>query len=85
MITTVDSNLAKYDLENSLDSSRKEPGLEHQIAGIHERYRAAPLDRQTLKAISHNASPDFGACALNSEASRNSSGKCISSNMRPFF
>jgi hypothetical protein len=50
MITTVDSNLAKYDLENSLDGSRKDPGLDNQIAGIDERYRAAPLDRQTLKA-----------------------------------
>jgi hypothetical protein len=28
---------------------------------------------------------DFAAGALNSEASRSSSGKCISSNMRPFF
>jgi hypothetical protein len=64
MITTVDSNLAKYDLENSLDGSRKDPGLENQIAGIDERYRAAPLDRQTLKAISQNTSPDFAALFL---------------------
>jgi hypothetical protein len=64
MITTVDSNLAKYALENPLDGTRKDPGLDHQIAGIDERYRAAPLDRQTLKAISHNASPDFAALFL---------------------
>jgi len=64
LITTVDSNLAKYALENPLDGTRKDPGLDHQIAGIDERYRAAPLDRQTLKAISHNASPDFAALFL---------------------
>jgi hypothetical protein len=64
IITTVDSKLAKYDLENSLDSSRKDPGLDHQIAGIDERCRAAPLDRQTLKAISRNTSPDFAALFL---------------------
>jgi hypothetical protein len=64
MVTTVDSNLARYYLENSLDSSRKDPGLDNQIAGIDERYRATPLDRQTLKAISHNASPDFATLFL---------------------
>jgi hypothetical protein len=64
IITTVDSKLAKYDLENSLDSSRKDPGLDNQIAGIDERHRAAPLDRQTLKAISRTTSPDFAALFL---------------------
>jgi len=64
LITTVDSNLAKYALENPLDGSRTNPGLDNQIAGIDERYRAAPLDRQTLKAISHNSSPDFAALFL---------------------
>src|SRR5258708_16526217 len=64
MITTVDSNLAEYVLENSLDSSKKDPGLDNQIAGIDERYRAAPLDRQTLKAISQTASPDFATLFL---------------------
>jgi hypothetical protein len=37
-------------LENSLDSSRNDPGLDHQIAGIDERYRAAPLDRQNVES-----------------------------------
>jgi hypothetical protein len=64
IITTVDSKLAKYDLESSLDSSRKDPRFDNQIAGIDERYRAAPLDRQTLKAISQTASPDFAALFL---------------------
>jgi hypothetical protein len=64
MITNVDSDLAKYYLENSLDGSRNNPGLNNQIAGIDKRYRAAPLDRQTLKAISQNASPDFAALFL---------------------
>ena len=45
-------------------SSGNNPGLDSQIAGIHERYRAAPLDGQTLKAISQNASPDFAALFL---------------------
>ena len=64
LITTVDSSLAKYYLENSLDGSGKDPGLDNQIAGIDERYQAAPLDRQTLKAISRTASPDFAALFL---------------------
>jgi hypothetical protein len=64
MITTVDSNLAKYYLENSLHAGGKNRRLDHQIAGIDERYRAAPLDRQTLKAISQTASPDFAALFL---------------------
>ena len=60
----MDSKLAKYYLENPLDGSGKNPGLDHQIAGIDESYRAAPLDRQTFKAISQNASPDFAALFL---------------------
>jgi hypothetical protein len=63
MITTVDSNLAKYCLENSLHGG-KNRRLDYQIARIDERYRAAPLDRQTLKAISQNTSPDFAALFL---------------------
>ncbi|HEX6564254.1 MAG TPA: hypothetical protein VF020_08220 [Chthoniobacterales bacterium] len=62
--TTVDSKLAKYYLENSLAGSWKTPGLDHQITEIDERYRAAPLDPQTLKAISRSASPDFAALFL---------------------
>ena len=61
MITTVDSNLAKYYLENSLHAGGKNRRLDHQIARIDERYRAAPLDRQTLKAISQTVSPDFAS------------------------
>jgi hypothetical protein len=64
MITTVDSNLAKFYLKNSLDGYANNPGLDNQIAGIDQHYRAAPLDRQTLKAISRNASPDFAALFL---------------------
>jgi hypothetical protein len=64
IITTVDSNLAKYYWENSLDDSGNNPGLDNRIARIEEHYRAAPLDRQTLNAISHNASPDFAALFL---------------------
>ncbi len=64
MITTVDSNLAKYYLDNSLHAGGKNRRLDHQIARIDERYGAAPLDRQTLKAISHTASPDFAALFL---------------------
>jgi hypothetical protein len=62
--TTVDSNLAKYYLENSLDGNGNNPGLDSQISGIDERYRGALLDRQTLKAISRNVSPDFAALFL---------------------
>jgi len=64
LITTVDSDLAKYYLENSLHAGGKNRRLDHQIARIDGSYRAAPLDRQTLKAISHNASPDFAALFL---------------------
>ena len=67
MISTVDPNLAKYALENPLDGTRTNPGLDNQIAGIDERYRAAPLDRQTLKSISQTASPDFAALFLSKQ------------------
>jgi hypothetical protein len=64
MITTVDSDLAKYYLENSSHAGGKNRRLDHQIARIDGSYRAAPLDRQTLKAISQNTSPDFAALFL---------------------
>jgi len=60
----VDSNLAKYYLENALGSRGQNPGFDNQIAGIDGRYRAASLNRQTLKAISQNTSPDFSALFL---------------------
>jgi hypothetical protein len=37
LITTVDSNLAKYALENPLDGTGTNPGPDNQIAGIDER------------------------------------------------
>src|SRR5260370_5719217 len=64
IITTVDSNLAKYYLENALGGGGENPGLNNQIAGIDERYRTAALNRQTLKTISRNTSPDFAALFL---------------------
>ncbi|MBV8815861.1 MAG: hypothetical protein JO271_15330 [Verrucomicrobia bacterium] len=62
--TTVDSSLAEYYLENSLEGDGNDPILNHQIAGIDDRYRGASLDRQTFKAISQTASPDFAALFL---------------------
>lgn len=64
MVTTVDSNLAKYYLENALGGGTKNPEFNHRIAGIDERYRTAVLNRQTLKMISQNTSPDFAALFL---------------------
>jgi hypothetical protein len=64
MVTTVDSNLAKYYLENALGGGKKNPGFNHQIAGIDERYRTAVLNRQMLKMISQSTSPDFAALFL---------------------
>jgi hypothetical protein len=58
MITTVDSNLAKYDLENSLDGSRKDPGLDHQIAGIDT------VARFTSNIVENDNAVLFGSCLL---------------------
>jgi hypothetical protein len=62
--TTVDSDLARYYLENGLGDRGENLALNHQIAGIDERYRSAALNRQTLKAISKKTSPDFAALFL---------------------
>jgi hypothetical protein len=47
-----------------LHAGGKNRRLDNQIAGIDGSYRAAPLDRQTLKAISQTASTDFAALFL---------------------
>jgi hypothetical protein len=64
IITSVDSNLAKRYLESDVGGRGHNPRLGNQIAKIDERYRAAPLNRQTLKAISQKTSPDFAALFL---------------------
>jgi hypothetical protein len=64
IITSVDSNLAKHYLETGLVSRGQDPELHNQTAEIDERYRAAGLNRQTLKAISQKTSPDFAALFL---------------------
>jgi hypothetical protein len=62
--TSVDSNLAKYYLENALGRGGENPRLNSQIAGIDGRYRSTALNRGTLNAISQNSSPDFAALYL---------------------
>jgi hypothetical protein len=64
IVTTVDSNLAKHYLETGLDGRGQNSRLRNQIAKIDGRYRAADLNRQTLKAISQKTSPDFAALFL---------------------
>jgi hypothetical protein len=64
IVTTVDSNLAKQYLETGLGGRGQKPGLTSQIAKINERYGAAALNRQTLKAISQKSSSDFAALFL---------------------
>jgi hypothetical protein len=62
--TTVDSVLAQYYLENSLSRKTGIPlgqdrPLDIRIAGIEDRFEARPLDWQTLRELSREASPDF--------------------------
>lgn len=57
--TTVDSELAKYYLENSLSSSAANSELDQRIADIEQRFGGRPLDRRTLGEISAGTSPDF--------------------------
>src|ERR1700746_2756387 len=64
IITTVDSSLAKRYLKSDLGGRGQNHRLGNQTARIDERYRAAALDRQTLKAISNKTSPDFAALFL---------------------
>src|ERR1700739_2499344 len=64
IVTTVDSNLAKQYLETGLGGRGQNSRLRNQIAKIDGRYRAADLNRQTLKAISQKTSPDFAALFL---------------------
>src|SRR6201987_22838 len=64
IITAVDSNLAKQYLEPGLGGRGQNPRLGNQPAKIDERYRAAALNRQTLKRVSQKTSPDFAALFL---------------------
>src|SRR5260370_14865059 len=61
IITTVDSNLAKYYLENALGGGGENPRLNNQVAGIDGRYRTAALKRQTFKTVLTNYLTEFAA------------------------
>ena len=64
ILTTVDSNLAKQYLETGLGGRGQNPRLDNRTAKIDEPYRAAALNRQTLKRVSQKTSPDFAALFL---------------------
>jgi hypothetical protein len=62
--TTVDSVIAQYYLENSLSRKTDIPlgqdrTLDKRIADIEGRFEASPLDWQTFRELSREASPDF--------------------------
>ena len=56
--TTVDSELAKYYLED-YGTREANPGWDARIAGIEQRFKSRPLDSSELKEISDETSPDF--------------------------
>jgi hypothetical protein len=57
--TTVDSEAAKYYLENYLAGDRSNPGYDPVIASALEKRDRSPLDARTLRALSGDFSPDF--------------------------
>jgi len=57
--TTVDSELAKYYLENHGTSAATNPTWDLRIADIEERFKSRPLNRSELKEVSDETSPDF--------------------------
>ena len=57
--TTVDSELAKYYLENYFAGKATNPALDARISDIERRFKSRSLDRLELKEISDETSPDF--------------------------
>lgn len=57
--TTVDSDLAKYYLENYSVGQATNPSLDERISDIERRFKSRPLDSLALKEISDETSPDF--------------------------
>lgn len=59
--TTVDSEIARYYLENYLQGDRINAELDGQIAQVYKQYNQALPSREVLKAISKSFSVDFAA------------------------
>jgi len=58
IVTTVDSEIAKYFLENYLYNQRVNPVFDGKIDQIYQRYQS-PLRREDLKILSESCSVDF--------------------------
>jgi hypothetical protein len=57
--TTVDSQLAKYYLENYSPGEGTNPTWNARIADIEQRFKSRPLNWSELKEVSEETSPDF--------------------------
>jgi hypothetical protein len=57
--TTVDSELARYYLENAPSQTVPNSELDKRVADIQRRFKARPLDWLALREISQETSPDF--------------------------
>lgn len=57
--TAVDSDLAKYYLENYSAGLATNPEFDERISDIERRFKSRPLDSLALKEISDETSPDF--------------------------
>jgi hypothetical protein len=62
--TTVDSKISKYYLEHYLGHDRERPEYDEKIDETLAVWNQAPLDRDTLKEISEQFSPDFATLYL---------------------
>lgn len=59
--TTVDSEIARYYLENYLQQQYSQPDLDQQITHLYKRYENKLPDHNDLKAIAKQFSNDFAA------------------------
>ncbi len=59
--TTVDSEIARYYVENYLSGKKTNPEFDVQFDSLTERYKDHVLHREDLKAIAHDFSVDFAA------------------------
>jgi hypothetical protein len=57
--TTVDSQLARYYLGNTISGTMANSESDNRVTDIERRFKARPLDWSTLKEISQETSPDF--------------------------
>lgn len=59
--TTVDSEVARYYLENYLPGKQDNPDLDRKISSVYDQHKSTPISREALKSLSLQYSVDFAS------------------------